>query len=114
MSDTAKQKSKTTQQRSKKLSKEKRLLSLAAAAAAAARPLSGEQASAPCCPDLALGKLAEGLGLHDDGHRGELSLAQDLEEALRAIAAFPQEGHKEIGGGGDGRTKYETMLATNR
>lgn len=44
--------------------------------------LGGEKASAPCCPDLVLGELAEGLGLHDDGHRGELALAQDLEVAL--------------------------------
>lgn len=44
--------------------------------------LSGEQAGASCCPDLVLGELAEGLGAHNDGNRGELALAQDLEEAL--------------------------------
>eukprot|EP00178_Gracilaria_changii_P018848 TRINITY_DN5437_c0_g4_i1.p1 TRINITY_DN5437_c0_g4~~TRINITY_DN5437_c0_g4_i1.p1 ORF type:complete len:177 (+),score=30.54 TRINITY_DN5437_c0_g4_i1:545-1075(+) len=69
-----------TRQKKLKLN-EKRLLSLAAPLQDR-NPSSGDQASAPCCPDLVLGELAEGLGLHDDGHSGKLALAQNLEVAV--------------------------------
>lgn len=46
------------------------------------RRLSGEEASSSCRLNLPLGELAEDLGAHNDGHRGELSLAQHLEVTL--------------------------------
>lgn len=44
--------------------------------------LDGEEARSSRFLDLVLGELAEDLGFDDDGHLREVSLAQNLEEAL--------------------------------